>query len=59
MPGSTGHQVPKSIEDDEDDEGRSVGEQLIAEGVNEAEHDQMLKAARSAEKKDPTEKTDR
>ena len=26
---------------------------------NEAEHDQMLRAARDAEEKDPTEKTDR
>ncbi len=59
LPGSSGHQVAKSIEDDEDDEGRSIGEQLVAEGVNEAEHDQMLKAARLAEKNDPTEKTDR
>ena len=59
VPGSTGHQAPKSIEDDEDDEGRSIGEQLVSEGVNEAEHDQMLKAARLAEENDPTEKTDR
>jgi hypothetical protein len=59
LPGSNGHQVAKSIEDDEDGEGRSIGEQLVAEGVSEAEHDQMLQAARSAEKKDPTEKTDR
>ena len=59
LPGSTGHQASKSIEDDEDDEGRSIGEQLVDEGVNEAEHDQMLKAARLAERNDPTEKTDR
>jgi hypothetical protein len=59
LPGSTGHQVPKSIEDDEDDEGRSIAEQLVDEGVSEAEHDQMLQAARAAEKEDPTEKTER
>ena len=57
--GSSGHQVPKTNEDGEDDEGRSVGEQLVDEGVNEAEHDQMLQAAREAEKKDRNEKTER
>jgi len=59
LPGATGHQVPNSIEDDEDEEGRSIGEQLVSGGLNEAEHDQMLQAARDAEKNDPTEKTDR
>ena len=59
FPDSTGRQVPNSIEDDEDGEGRSIGEQLVSDGLNEAEHDQMLQAARDAEKKDPTEKTDR
>ena len=57
--GSTGHKVATTNEDDDDDEGRSIGEQLVDEGVNEAEHDQMLRAARDAEEKDPTEKTDR
>src|ERR1700679_2976791 len=57
--GSTGHKVATTNEDDDDDEGRSIGEQLVDEGVNEAEHDQMLRAARLAERKDPTEKTDR
>jgi len=59
LPGATGHKVPDSIEDDEDAEGRSIGEQLVSGGLNEAEHDQMLQAARDAEKNDPTEKTDR
>jgi hypothetical protein len=59
LPGATGHHVPNSIEDDEDDEGRSIGEQLVSGGLNEAEHDQMLQAAKDAEKNDPTEKTDR
>jgi hypothetical protein len=59
LPGSTGRQVPQSVDDDEDGEGRSIGEQLVGEGVNEAEHDQMLQAARDAEEEDPTEKTER
>ena len=59
LPGATGHKVPNSIEDDEDDDGRSIGEQLVSEGVNEAEHDQMLQAARDAQKNDPMERTDR
>jgi len=50
--GSSGHQVPKSGDESEDDEGRSIGEQLVEEGVSEAEHDQMLKAARESEKQD-------
>ena len=51
LPGSTGHIVPVPSSDGEDDEGRSVGERLVEEGVKEAEHDQMLQAARVAEKK--------
>jgi len=46
LPGSTGHTVPVTSIDDEDDEGRSVGERLVNEGVLEAEHDQMLEAAK-------------
>ena len=57
--GSSGHQVPKTNEDGEDDEGRGIGEQLVEEGVGEAEHDQMLRAVRDAEEQDPTEKTER
>jgi hypothetical protein len=49
---STGHKVPESSDEDEDDEGRSESEQLVQEGVNEAEHDQMLQAAKAAAKKD-------
>jgi hypothetical protein len=48
VPGSTGHKVPVAPSDDEDDEGRSVNERLVEEGVAEAEHDQMLQAAREA-----------
>jgi Protein of unknown function (DUF2934) len=52
LPGSTGHIVPVTSIDGEDDDGRSIGERLIDQGVQEAEHDQMLQAARASEKKD-------
>jgi len=45
-PGSTGRQAPESPSEDEDDEGRSESAQLVEEGVAEAEHDQMLQAAK-------------
>ena len=46
-PGSTGQIVPvPSTDDGEDNEGTSLGERLVNEGVNEAGHDQMLQAAR-------------
>ena len=47
-----GHIVSVASIDGEDDDGRSMGEKLINEGVQEAEHDQMLQAARANEKKD-------
>jgi hypothetical protein len=50
VPGSTGRKVPESVSEDEDSEGRSETEQLVEQGVEEAEHDQMLQAARAAEK---------
>jgi hypothetical protein len=50
--GSTGHKAPESFDEDEDSEGRSESAQLVEEGVNEAEHDQMLQAAKAATKKD-------
>ncbi|MCE0482815.1 MAG: hypothetical protein LV479_01090 [Methylacidiphilales bacterium] len=46
LPGSTGHVAPVTSIDDEDDEGRSVSERLVEEGVLEAEHDQMVQAAK-------------
>jgi len=52
LPGSTGHKAPESSDEDEDNEGRSEGEQLVEEGFQEAEHDQMLQAAKAAKKKD-------
>ena len=55
VPGSPGHQAPESPSEDEDDEGRSETEQLVDQGVEDAEHDQMLQAARAAEKKDQRE----
>lgn len=50
LPGSEGHQARESASEDEDDEGRSETEQLVDEGVEEAERDQMLQAARAAAK---------
>ena len=55
VPGSSGHQAPESPSEDEDEEGRSETEQLVDQGVEDAEHDQMLQAARAAEKKDQRE----
>jgi hypothetical protein len=48
VPGSTGHQVPEAQSEEEDGEGLNESAQLVAEGVGEAEHDQMLQAARAA-----------
>ncbi|MEP6823118.1 MAG: hypothetical protein ABI946_12310 [Chthoniobacterales bacterium] len=50
--GSTGHQTQDSLGEDEDSEGRSESAQLVEEGIEEAEHDQMLQAARAAQEKD-------
>ena len=52
VPGSTGHKVPVTPSEDEDDEGRSDNERLVEEGIAGAEHDQMLQATRAAAKKD-------
>ena len=54
-PGSAGHQVPDAPSEDEDDEGRSESAQLVEEGINEAERDQMLQAAKDAALKDRLE----
>jgi hypothetical protein len=51
VPGSAGHQAPESPDEDEDSEGNNESAQLVEEGVNEAESDQMLQAAREAEKR--------
>lgn len=50
VPGSAGRQTPESPSEDEDAEGRSETEQLVDEGSEEAQRDQMLQAARTAEK---------
>jgi len=50
--GSTGHKVEATPSEDEDEEGRSNGQRLVEQGVREAEHDQMLQAARAQEQKD-------
>ena len=55
VPGSAGRQISESPSEDEDDEGRSESEQLVERGVAEAERDQLLQAARAAEKQSPRE----
>ena len=50
VPGSTGRQMSESPSEDEDDEGRSESEQRVDRGVADAERDQLLQAARAAEK---------
>lgn len=52
LPGSVGHQAPESPSEERDDEGRSESEQLYEAGVNEAEHDQMLQAAKTQRHQD-------
>lgn len=49
MPGSSGREHLELPNEDEDDEGQNESAQLVEEGVQEAEHDQMIKAARAAE----------
>ena len=50
--GSMGHKAPESSSDDENEDGRSGSARLVEEGVAEAEHDQMLQAAKEEEKRD-------
>jgi hypothetical protein len=49
LPGSTGRQAADSLGEDEDAEGRSEAAQMYEEGIDEAEHDQMLRAAEEDE----------
>jgi hypothetical protein len=51
-PGSTGWQAAESLGEDEDAEGRSESAQMFEEGINEAEHDQMRRAAEADEQSD-------
>jgi hypothetical protein len=55
VPGSTGRQAAESLGEDEDAEGRSESAQLFEEGVGEAEHDQMRRAAEADETSDELE----
>jgi len=43
--GSEGHEAIVAFDDNEDEDGRSIGERLFEEGVEEAGHDQMVAAA--------------
>lgn len=52
VPGSVGHKAPESTSDDEDDDGLTDSARLVEEGIAEAEHDQMLQAARERAKTD-------
>ena len=52
VPGSTGRQAAESLGEDEDAEGRSEAAQMYEEGINEAEHDQMLRATEADEQSD-------
>jgi hypothetical protein len=50
LPGSAGRKIPAAPSEDEDDEGRSDNERLVQEGIEGAEHDQMLQATTEARK---------
>ena len=52
VPGTTGHKAPEAGSEDEDDDGRSDSARLVEEGVSEAEHDQMLEAAKEGQQQD-------
>lgn len=47
VPASVGGKITVMDGEDEDDEGRSDQERLVEEGIAGAEHDQMVRAARS------------
>jgi hypothetical protein len=55
VPGSTGRQAADSPGEDEDAEGRSEAAQMYEEGIDEAEHDQMRRAAKAEQKSDERE----
>jgi hypothetical protein len=56
VPGSSGRQAAESLGEDEDAEGRSESAQMFEEGISEAEHDQMRRAAETDEKNDELER---
>ncbi len=45
--GSTGQKIPPSPGEDEDEEGRSDKERLVAEGIAQADHDRTRQAAQT------------
>ena len=55
--GSTGHKVQEAFSEEEDDDGRSDSAQLVQQGIDEAEHDQMFQAAKSQAEEDKKETT--
>ncbi len=55
VPGSSGRQAAESLGEDEDAEGRSESAQMFEEGINEAEHDQMRRAAEAERNNDERE----
>jgi hypothetical protein len=55
VPGSTGRQAADSPGEDEDAEGRSEAAQMYEEGISEADHDQMLRAAEAEQNSDERE----
>jgi hypothetical protein len=55
VPGSTGRQAAESLGEDEDAEGRSEAAQMYEEGIDEAEHDQMRRAAEAEQNGDERE----
>jgi hypothetical protein len=51
VPGSEGRRAPESASEDEDAEGRSETEQLVDDGVEQAEREQAKQAAAAAKNK--------
>ena len=49
--GSTGHKVPVTPSEDEDEEGRSDNEQLVEGGIAEAEIERSFQATKAAAKR--------
>ena len=47
VPRARGQEVEESGSEEEDEDGRGEDVQLVEEGVSEAEHDQMVQAARA------------
>jgi hypothetical protein len=52
MPFAAGSLDPEPPSEDDDDEGRNESAQLVDEGVQEAEHDLMVEAEKSAQEEE-------